>query len=187
MTVFGIVAVSQDGVIGVNNGLPWRLPFDLKWFKMNTYKQAIVMGRKTWESLPRKPLPGRVNYVISTKPKPMDTRAEWHNHIHTALQSAKSKHTHTFIIGGGDIFKQCSKYIHVYLITQVHRNVLASGSLRPQQGKESITTFEAIASSHRIWKSPVMKENGMQFHFEMWKTRKIQTQRILQTLHKYGL
>ena len=184
MTLFGIVAVSQDGVIGVNNDLPWRLPFDLKWFKMNTYKQAIIMGRKTWESLPKKPLPDRTNYVISTKPKPMGTRAEWHNHIHAALQSAKAKHTHVFIIGGGDIFKQCSQYINVFLVTQVHVSKIPTNIDK----QKSITTFEPNAfAGNRIWHSPIMEQNGLQFHLEMWKTRKIQTQRILLTLHKYGL
>ena len=59
-----IVAVSQNGVIGKNGDLPWRLAEDLKWFKKITMGHVVLMGRKTWDSLPF-PLPGRKNWVIS--------------------------------------------------------------------------------------------------------------------------
>ena len=66
-----IVAVSEDGVIGRAGDLPWRLPGDLKWFKKITLGHTLVMGRKTWESLPGA-LPGRQNWVLSrTAPKKM--------------------------------------------------------------------------------------------------------------------
>jgi dihydrofolate reductase len=60
-----VVAVSRNGVIGKAGGLPWHISSDLKLFKAITLGKPIIMGRKTWESLPRKPLPGRVNIVIS--------------------------------------------------------------------------------------------------------------------------
>ena len=69
MAIWLIVAMSDNNVIGVNNDLPWRLPLDLKWFKMNTFGQAVIMGRKTWESLPKRPLPFRSNYIISRQPE----------------------------------------------------------------------------------------------------------------------
>ena len=59
------VAVSRNGVIGYRGGLPWRLPSDLKRFRSMTMGKPIIMGRKTWESLPHKPLPGRENIVIT--------------------------------------------------------------------------------------------------------------------------
>ena len=59
-----IVAVSQNGVIGKNGDLPWNLPGDLKWFRKITMGQIILMGRKTWESLPGA-LAGRQNWVLS--------------------------------------------------------------------------------------------------------------------------
>ena len=101
----------------------------------------------------------------------MGTPAEWHNHIHAALKSAKAKHAHVFIIGGGDIFKQCSKYINVFLVTQVRVSKIPTKI----DEQKSITTFEPNAfAGNRIWHSPIMEQNGLQFHFEMWKTRKIQ-------------
>jgi dihydrofolate reductase len=60
-----VVAVARNGVIGRDGDLPWRISSDLKRFKQVTLGKPVVMGRKTWDSLPRKPLPGRVNIVIS--------------------------------------------------------------------------------------------------------------------------
>lgn len=60
-----VVAVAKNGVIGRDGDLPWRIPSDLKRFKETTLGKPVLMGRKTWESLPKKPLPGRANFVIS--------------------------------------------------------------------------------------------------------------------------
>ena len=60
-----IVAAAQNGVIGRNNALPWRLSSDLKGFKAATMGKPMLMGRKTWDSLPKKPLPGRPHLVLS--------------------------------------------------------------------------------------------------------------------------
>ena len=62
-----VVAVAKNGVIGRNNDLPWRIPSDLKNFKAVTLGKPVIMGRKTCDSLPRKPLPGRANIVVSRK------------------------------------------------------------------------------------------------------------------------
>ena len=61
----GPVARSLNGVIGRDNDLPWRLKSDLAIFKARTMGKPVIMGRKTWDSLPRKPLPGRMNIVLS--------------------------------------------------------------------------------------------------------------------------
>ena len=60
-----ILAVSKDNKIALGGKLPWRIPHDFRWFKMNTYGETIIMGRKTWDSLPFKPLPNRRNIVLS--------------------------------------------------------------------------------------------------------------------------
>src|SRR3954447_21465712 len=61
----GPVARARNGVIGQGGGLPWRLSGDLAFFKQTTMGKPIIMGRKTWDSLPRRPLPGRMNLVLS--------------------------------------------------------------------------------------------------------------------------
>lgn len=61
----GPVARARNGVIGRDGALPWRLRSDLRLFKETTFGKPVIMGRKTWESLPRRPLPGRLNIVLS--------------------------------------------------------------------------------------------------------------------------
>ena len=63
-----IVAVAQNGAIGKNNDLLWHLGSDLKRFKQLTMGHPVVMGRRTWDSLPKKPLPGRQNIVMTNNP-----------------------------------------------------------------------------------------------------------------------
>lgn len=65
LLTLGPVARGRNGVIGRDGGLPWRLKSDLALFKATTLGRPVIMGRKTWESLPRKPLPGRLNLVLS--------------------------------------------------------------------------------------------------------------------------
>ena len=60
-----VVAIAKNGVIGRDGDLPWRLSSDLKRFKTATMGKPVLMGRKTWDSLPRKPLPGRQNLILS--------------------------------------------------------------------------------------------------------------------------
>lgn len=60
-----VVARARNGVIGREGGLPWRLKSDMALFKATTLGKPVIMGRKTWDSLPRKPLPGRLNLVLS--------------------------------------------------------------------------------------------------------------------------
>ena len=67
MSINIIAAMAKNRVIGINNKIPWNIPNDLKYFKKLTTanKSAIIMGRKTWDSLPIKPLPNRRNYVLT--------------------------------------------------------------------------------------------------------------------------
>jgi dihydrofolate reductase len=71
MKIAMILAASDNDVIGKNNQLPWHIPAELKYFKEKTLGKAIIMGRKTFESIgdPTKPLPKRTNIVISSQPK----------------------------------------------------------------------------------------------------------------------
>lgn len=99
-----VVAVSRNGVIGRDGGLPWHLSSDLKLFKAITLGKPIIMGRKTWESLPRKPLPGRVNIVITHKAGFVGEGALVVNTAEQALAAAGDVEE-VAIIGGGEIYK----------------------------------------------------------------------------------
>ncbi|MEW8373984.1 MAG: type 3 dihydrofolate reductase [Candidatus Thiodiazotropha sp.] len=99
-----IAAVANNGVIGVDNSLPWRLPADLKHFKSLTMGKPIVMGRRTWESLPGV-LPGRRHIVVSRN---RDYRAEGCELVHSvdeALQLAGDVEE-IMIVGGGGLYRQ---------------------------------------------------------------------------------
>ena len=115
-----IVAVSDDWGIGKDNELLWRIPEDLKRFKRLTTGNAIIMGKKTWESLPRKPLPDRKNIVLT------DIAHEIIEGSITAysIEDALSKCDNTkeiFIIGGGSIYRQFMPLADRLYISHVHK------------------------------------------------------------------
>ena len=99
-----IVVMAKNGVIGRDNRLPWHLPADLAHFKAVTMGKPMVMGRKTWESLPGL-LPGRRHIVISRKP---DYRAEGCTLVHSLDQalSAAGEAPEVMVVGGGTIYKE---------------------------------------------------------------------------------
>lgn len=104
MTLSIIVAIASDGAIGRANDLLWHLPADLKRFKELTTGHTILMGRKTFESLPRGPLPNRRNIIIS-RSLPTQPGAEVYPTIQQALEACASD-GEVFIIGGGEIYRQ---------------------------------------------------------------------------------
>jgi dihydrofolate reductase len=100
-----MVAVAENGVIGAKGALPWHIPEDLKRFKALTLGKPLVMGRKTWDSLPRKPLPGRTNIVVT---RDVGFHAEGALVVHSveeALAAAEREQpSEIMVIGGEAIF-----------------------------------------------------------------------------------
>ena len=119
-----IVAISEDLGIGRNNDLLWHIPEDLKRFKNLTYGNTVVMGRRTWESLPRKPLPGRKNIVITDIPDERFEGAETAYSIDDALAKCE-KDKEIFIMGGGSIYRQFMPLADRLYITHVHKKAPA--------------------------------------------------------------
>ena len=106
MTVISLVyAQSRNGVIGDGGGLPWHIPSDLKRFKETTLGKPVIMGRKTWDSLPRKPLPGRLNIVITRRSDFVADGATVVASVAAALQAA-GEAPELCVIGGGQIYRQ---------------------------------------------------------------------------------
>ena len=114
-----IVAISENSVIGKNGDLPWRISEDLKWFKKITLGHTLLMGRKTWESLPG-PLPGRENWVISSKLQPISGIKVFKS-LSDAYESAKNRAM--FIIGGGELYRQTLPNCQELYVSEVHRVV----------------------------------------------------------------
>jgi len=115
-----IVAVSENGVIGLNNQLIWRLPDDLKRFKKLTLGHPMIMGRKTFESI-GKPLPGRQSIVITRDHEFTFEGAIVVHSLEEAIDEAqKLDQDEGFIIGGGDIYRQAQTFCDKLYITEVH-------------------------------------------------------------------
>jgi len=105
------VAIAGDGSIGMRGGLPWHLPAELHHFKRVTEGRILVMGRKTWQSLPG-PLPGRGIRVLSHS-DPLSPEAEWHTHLPTALQGRVT------VAGGAGVYRQALPLLQALWLTRV--------------------------------------------------------------------
>ena len=120
MNVSIIVAVSDNGVIGKDNQLLWRLPDDLKRFKQLTLGHPMIMGRKTFESI-GKPLPGRTSIVVTRNPDFSHDGVITAHSLESAIEAARQIETdEIFIIGGGELYRQAEAIADRLYITEVH-------------------------------------------------------------------
>ena len=162
-----IVAVAENGVIGRNNAIPWRLKSDLQRFKAMTLNKPVVMGRKTFQSL-RRPLPGRTNIVMTRDP---DYRAAGAV-VTTSFENARAvAHgdalrrfaTEIAIIGGAEVYAQWMDVADRLEITEVHA--------RP----EGDTRFAAIDAA--AWeevarvRNPAGPDNSADFSYVTYRRR----------------
>ena len=136
--ISAIVAVSENGVIGKNNKLPWNLPDDMKFFREKTKGKSVLMGRKTFESVGR-PLPGRNNIILSSK---KDLRIQV---PHSTLKGSTSltvchnleeglsevERDELFVIGGSEVYKQTMDIISTLYLTRVHKFVTDGDTFFP--------------------------------------------------------
>ena len=115
-----IYARARNGVIGRDGAMPWHLPEDLAHFKRTTLSHPVVMGRKTWDSLPARfrPLPGRANIVVTRQ-------ADWHENgakpassLHEALQICENA-DQVWIIGGAQIYAQALPLADEVVVTEI--------------------------------------------------------------------
>lgn len=115
-----IAACSRGGVIGVENRLPWHLPEDMKFFRETTRGKPVIMGRKTWESLPAafRPLPGRLNIVVSRNPGFEAPGASVVASLPEALAAAGDAEI-AFVIGGAELYRQALPLADRLLLTEI--------------------------------------------------------------------
>jgi len=115
-----ILAMADNGVIGKNGAIPWRIGDDLKRFKQLTIGKPVVMGRKTWDSLPKKPLAERTNIVVTRQ-------SNWHGDGALAASSfddalAKAAQAaEVMVIGGAEIYRAALPRAQRIELTEVHR------------------------------------------------------------------
>lgn len=124
-----VAAVARNGVIGRDNGLPWRLKADLQHFRALTMGHPILMGRKTWESLGR-PLPGRRNLVVTREAGYRADGAEVFNDPETAIASASSA-AHLFVIGGAQLYTTLFRHADRLELTEVWADVPGDAHFPP--------------------------------------------------------
>nr|AIA16840.1 Dihydrofolate reductase [uncultured bacterium] len=113
-----VVAIADNDVIGKAGSIPWHIPEDLKRFKALTLGHTIVMGRKTWDSLPKRPLPGRVNVVVTRQG---DWNAAGAVTAGSLGQATSGTSGTVMVIGGAEIYERALPLASRIELTEVHR------------------------------------------------------------------
>lgn len=167
MIVSLIAAQSSNRVIGMNNALPWDIPEDMNYFKEKTRGKIIIMGRKTFESLP-KLLPKRLHIVISRNTKNQTQEGLiWVNSLSVALEEAK-KHIppwpeEVFVIGGGEIYSQALPFTDRIYLTQIHQN-FAGDAYFPEFDRSIFKLLTKVTNQSNSPKNP-----GLNFDFLLFE------------------
>lgn len=143
-----IFARSANGVIGNNNAMPWHLPEDLAHFKKLTLGHPVIMGRKTWDSLPGKfrPLPGRANVVITRQPDWQAPGAQIASSLQEALALCQAA-SDVWVIGGAQIYMQAEPLACTIEVTHIDKDFVGD-AFAPTLGDEWVASrSEAHVSS----------------------------------------
>ena len=162
MTVSLIAAVARRGVIGRDGGIPWRLPEDMARFRELTVGHPVVMGRRTWESLPDqfRPLPGRGNVVVTRNPDWSAQGADRAGSVEDALELLESE-PHVFVIGGGEIYAAALPFAEELLLTEIDADVEGDTTFPAWERDD----FEEVERRERV------AEGGTRFAFVRYVRR----------------
>ncbi len=149
-----ILARARNGVIGKGSALPWHLPEDMAHFKRVTLGHTVIMGRKTWDSLPAKfrPLPGRTNVVVTRQ---ADWQAEGAVVVHSVLEALqRSVSEQIWVIGGAEIYASALHFASTAIVTEIDAD-FAGDVFAPKFGAE----WREIKREHHL------SINGLAFSF----------------------
>jgi len=155
-----IAAVARNRVIGKDNQLLWHLPGDMHHFRETTRGKTVIMGRKTWESLPEKfrPLPGRQNIVVSRDPAYVAPGATLAASLEDAMKQVETS-DEAFVIGGADLYRQALPFAEHLYLTELTADF------------EGDTSFPEVAPAD--WKetsrSQLAEENGLAYTFVVYQ------------------
>jgi dihydrofolate reductase len=127
-----VVARAMNGVIGRNGAVPWRIPADMQHFRRVTMGKPCIMGRKTWDSLPKKPLAGRTNIVVTRDRRFHAEGAVVVHSLEEALTCAEAGSPEEIaVIGGAEVYRfALPRATRVYL-TEVHANIQGDTFMSP--------------------------------------------------------
>ncbi len=157
-----VAVIDKNNGIGKNGKLLVQIPEDMQFFKKKTMGSVVIMGSKTYESIPKKfrPLPGRINIPLSKSGKTYPGVF-----VLDSLKKAINKYRdkNIFIIGGGQVYREALPYVEKVLLTRIYAD------------KEADTFFPDLKKNgfKRVWASPIKKDKktGIQFRFESWKRK----------------
>lgn len=156
-----IVAAGEDGAIGRGGDMIWHLPGDLRQFKKTTLGCPVVMGRRTWESLPRKPLPGRRNIVVSRQPDYPAMGADTAPSLEEALEMCAASER-VFVIGGGEIYRQAWPLATELYLTRIFSTCPDADTRVPMPDAAEWSLAEQSES---------FEEGGVSYRFETYRRR----------------
>ncbi|MCP1388362.1 dihydrofolate reductase [Corynebacterium sp. TA-R-1] len=159
-TLGAIWAQSLDGVIGDGDTMPWHLPEDLRHFKEITMGRPIIMGRRTWEALPVKPLPGRANHVLSSREP-----GRWSDGAYVSTD-LPDLNTDAWIIGGGQLYEATLDEVDVIerTLIDVHlADAVTTPVFAPRIGDEFSLTDDGE------WQTS--KSNGLKFKYQRFERK----------------
>lgn len=162
-SIHAIVAIDENGAIGRQGDLLCHLPADMKHFKEVTMGHSIVMGRKTFESFPRRPLPGRQNIVITRN-------AGWQypgvTVVHSLEDAIAAAETDTiFIIGGAQVYEQSLPLVDVLHLTRIHARWASADAFFPAIDMDD---WQEVSREHH----ESDHKNAYEFDFITLKRRK---------------
>ncbi|HEY1099173.1 MAG TPA: dihydrofolate reductase [Myxococcota bacterium] len=129
-----VAAASLDGVIGRDNGLPWRLPEDLKHFKKTTLGKPVLMGRRTLESIGNKPLPGRTTLLLSTSATTAPAGTHLVRSVDDGVRLARElapHHDELMVLGGGEVYAHTLPRADKIVLTVVCAHVVGDAHFPP--------------------------------------------------------
>ena len=163
MKVSLVVAASDNHMIGKDNQLLWHLPKDMKFFKDTTWAMPVIMGRKTFESLGQRVLPGRLNIILTTQQDLKIEGAQVVNTMEQAIDLANKKdYKELMVIGGGQVYEMALPLANKIWLTRVHTNIDGDTffpSLGTAWEKQSTETIHAD------------EKHAFDFDFECWQRK----------------
>lgn len=163
MKVSLVVAASDNHMIGKDNQLLWHLPKDMKFFKDTTWAMPVVMGRKTFESLGKRVLPGRLNIILTKQHGLQYDNTEVVGSLEEAIQlAANENYAEVFVIGGGQIYQEAMSIADTIYMTRVHTQI------------EGDTLFPIMDASWELaysYPNAVDEKHLYAFDFECWKRK----------------
>lgn len=161
-----IAAADLNNGIGKNGKIPWKISADMEFFKKTTVgngRNAVIMGRTTWESLPEKhrPLKNRLNIILTHDKNYQVAGAQIANSLEEALKIAEQNNCEeTFVIGGAKVYAEAIE----------HKNCSTIWLTRASKAFDCDTFFPKIDEKHfkKTWESEIQEENDIKFQFEKY-------------------